>query len=63
MEERVVLLQQENRVNMSGGDHDPSNGQGNAGECDHCFCTPCRQACLGDGASATPRKKQRDPKN
>ena len=37
-----------------GGDHDPSNGQGNAGECDHCFCTPCitsnRQAWLGDGA-------------
>ena len=30
-EQRELLLQQENRVNVSGcgGDHDPSNGQGN----------------------------------
>ena len=30
-EQREVLLQQENRVNVSGcgGNHDPSNGQGN----------------------------------
>ena len=30
-EQRGVLLQQENRVNVSGcgGNHDPSNGQGN----------------------------------
>ena len=65
-EQREILLQQENRVNMSGcgGDHDPSNGKGNVTIALYpMYHNIMESKGLVGGWSFTPQKKNRDPKN
>ena len=64
-EQRELLLQQENRVNVSGcgGDHDPSNGHGNVTIAFYpMYHNIMESTGLVGGWSLTPRKKHRDPK-